>query len=163
MATTVGPRAAARPGPSPAELAEQPPERRVAWLLHHLDQLRRAQQAKGALGAADRRLMWLFQDRTPRTLREIADELGLEQSTVNRQVNAALAAGLLQRSREAGQPAQLVSQTDEGQARFEGDLIRLLGGYEEALKMLSPTASTRFLRDLQHFVAAYEQVATDSE
>ncbi|NED61636.1 MarR family transcriptional regulator, partial [Streptomyces sp. SID10244] len=34
-------------------------------------------------------ILWVLSDGRPRTLRELSEELDLEQSTVNRQVNAA--------------------------------------------------------------------------
>ena len=41
------------------------------------------------------RLLWLLVESGPQTLAEVTSALGLERSTVNRQVNAAVAAGLL--------------------------------------------------------------------
>jgi DNA-binding MarR family transcriptional regulator len=133
-----------------------PPDRQVAWLLHRLEQARRLREQCASLGAADQRLMWLFQDRRPRTLKEIAEELGLEQSTVNRQVNAALAEGLLRRYRESGQAARLVTATEDGLARFDADLELLLGACTQALGALDEQERAGFLAGLARFVAGYE-------
>ena len=54
----------------------------------------RASQSLNQLNAADNRLLWLLTSQGPQTMRQVAEALGLEQSTVNRQVHAALARGL---------------------------------------------------------------------
>jgi DNA-binding MarR family transcriptional regulator len=133
------------------------PDRHVAWMLRRLEQARRTGEQRADLGAADQRLLWLFQDRRPRTLKEIAEQLGLEQSTVNRQVNAALKEGLLRRYREAGQAARLVVATDEGLARFDADLELLLGAYTQALAALDEQERPWFLSRLTRFVEGYEE------
>ncbi len=127
----------------------------MATALARWEKVRRASELKSRLGTADRRIMWLFADRRPRTLREIADALGLEQSTVNRQVNAALTEGLLVRFREPGQSARLVTVTDEGLERFSQDLSLHLGLFEQALGQLSAEDQTRMIESLETFVAHY--------
>ncbi|GGL37037.1 MarR family winged helix-turn-helix transcriptional regulator [Phycicoccus endophyticus] len=142
---------ARRPGP-------MTPEMRLAWLLGILDHSRRVVEQHARLGHADQRLMWLFQDRRPRTLREVSEDLSLEQSTVNRQVNAALAAGLLTRRREPGQAAHVVAATEDGQARFERDRALHLGIFRQALAGLDPAARATLLEDLERVVSAYGDV-----
>ncbi|MFD6137837.1 MarR family winged helix-turn-helix transcriptional regulator, partial [Isoptericola sp. NPDC060257] len=107
------------PSPSSSDPAELTDDRRVAGLLFRLDLHRRLAEHRSPLGTADGRLLWLLSDGRPRTLREIAEALRLEQSTVNRQVNGALAAGLLRRFTAPGRSARLLEPTEEGLARFE--------------------------------------------
>ena len=133
------------------------PTWRLASALARLDRAQRAAESGAELGVADGRLMWLFSDREPRTLRQVSEALGLEQSTVNRQVNAALAAGLLRRSREAGQPAHLVDATDEGLERFARDLEQHLGRLAEAVEALPEEAQAHFPALLLTFVDAYAE------
>lgn len=128
---------------------------RLASALARLDRAQHAAEAGAELGTADGRLMWLFSDLVPRTLRQISDDLGLEQSTVNRQVNAALAAGLLRRFREEGRSAQLVDATDEGLERFARDLEQHLGRLEDALEVLPEDRRHDFPTLLLTFVEAY--------
>ena len=133
---------------------DTPRPRRAAWLLTISAQQRRVVEQHIALNSADMRLLWLLNDGKPRTLREISEQLELEQSTVNRQVNAARTAGLVRRFREPGHTALLVGQSDEGRALFDRELARGLGPYAAALDALGEDAD-RFLDLLDRFVAAH--------
>lgn len=133
--------------------------RRTAGLLTRLDRHQRLHRQQGTLGDADLRILWLFSDQRPRTLREIADALHLEQSTVNRQVNAAVAEGLLERSRPAGSSAYQFLRTANGHELFEADVATTLDGYREALEDLGEPEATEFLRLLSRFTESYRVVA----
>jgi DNA-binding MarR family transcriptional regulator len=132
---------------------------RLAAALGRLDRAQRAAEAGAELGVADGRLLWLFSDRHPRTLRQVSEDLGLEQSTVNRQVNAALAAGLLRRFREPGSTAYLVEATEDGLARFERNLERHLDLMDAALAALPESRRAAFPSLLATFVEAYGAAA----
>lgn len=106
------------------------------------------------LGTADLRILWMFADRKPRTLKEIAAELSLEQSTVNRQINAAMAEGLLRRSRRSGGSAHEISRTEKGARIFEDDVATALTAYASGLDALGDRVDD-FLADFTRFVAAY--------
>jgi len=131
---------------------------RLAGLLAQLDQHRRLAGPRQRLGVAEGRLLWLLIDRGPRTLRQVAADLELEQSTVNRQVNAAIGAGLVRRYREPGVPAQLLAPTDEGRAVFGSDVERMLGLYRAGLDELGPKDADQLVALLDRFVAAYGRV-----
>src|SRR4051794_3848414 len=131
------------------------PTWRLASALARLDRAQRAAESGAELGVADGRLMWLFSDREPRTLRQVSEALGLEQSTGNRQGNAGLTAGLLRRSRQAGQPAHLVDATDEGLERFSRDLEQHLGRLADAVEALPEDRRADFPDLLLAFVDAY--------
>lgn len=135
-----------------------PPERRLASALTRLDKERRALEGAQRLGTADLRLLWLLADDRARTLREIADELGLEQSTVNRQVNAALRVGLLERTRRAEGSAYEFTRTTHGKQTFDEVSDISMGAYATALHELGE-ADTELLvallrRFLEHFRVA---------
>jgi DNA-binding MarR family transcriptional regulator len=115
---------------------------------------RRLADQRSRLGIANQRLLWLFRDGQGRTLREVAETLELEQSTVNRQVNAALDAGLLRRYSEGGRAARLVTMTDEGLAAFTTDVAEALAAYQAGLDALGDDAD-RFVAQLSGFVDAY--------
>lgn len=103
--TTPGPTSTVLLGPMSSvsdRRRELDPPTRLASLFHHLDRHRRALESTSTLGTAELRLLWLLSDGRPRTLREVPHELHLEQSTVNRQANAAVRAGHLQRTRVDG-------------------------------------------------------------
>ena len=130
-----------------------PAERRVAAIFHSFDVDRRVMEAQTKLSAADLRLLWLLSDGRARTQREISDELNLEQSTVNRQVNAALRAGHLERQATESGAATLVA-TDAGRRRFEADVEALMQLQATALEALGDDAE-QFLISLATFVEAY--------
>jgi DNA-binding MarR family transcriptional regulator len=67
------------------------------------------------------RVLWLLTEGPPRTLRELADELQLDQSTVNRQVNAAIKNGLVERYAVAASPSRLHRPTAAGRAAYVHD------------------------------------------
>lgn len=136
--------------------SERPPELHMAELVTRLERQRRAMEQQTQLGAADQRLLWMFSDEEPRTLREIAEELGLEQSTVNRQVNAARQAGLVERSRESGQTAALYRATTQGLDLFHEGLDRALDMFGIGLAAVDATERQALLHQLEAFVEAFE-------
>lgn len=136
--------------------AEAPAERRLAAVLSRLDSQRRVQESQMRLGTADLRLLWLFADGRHRTLKEIAAELQLEQSTVNRQVNAALASGLLTRMRRRGSAAYEFDRTSDGRRVFEEDTGKSLGAYAAALDAMGDDAEA-FLALAQDFLGHYRR------
>ncbi|WP_181312040.1 MarR family winged helix-turn-helix transcriptional regulator [Nocardioides campestrisoli] len=140
----------------PLSSAEQ-----LARLFVHLDRHRRVAESRASMGLAERRLIWLFTDGRARTLREVADDLGLEQSTVNRQVNGAIAAGLLHRFRQPGQAAHLIEPTPEGRSRFDGDVNAQLVLFEQALAELGDDQA-ELLRLLGRFVELYGDAVGES-
>lgn len=148
---------------SPDGTSGFPCGRQLAGLYERLDRLRRSHQQSMTLGTADLRILWLFTDGTPRTLKQIAQELGLEQSTVNRQVNTAVDEGLLEKSRPSGGSAYQVLSTAAGRETFEKDVEISLGGYETALQTLGDAEASTLLELLGRFLGAYEELAPSSE
>jgi len=138
------------------------PGGRTASALFRLDQHRRVAEHHGRLNVADGRLLWLFSDKTPRTLRQIAEELNLEQSTVNRQVNAAHQAGLLERRRDPEKGAYVFEASASGLQLFEDAIARTLGQYDAALAALGDDDAEQLVALLGRFVAAYGEVVEDT-
>jgi len=135
--------------------AELSQGRRIAGMFTRLERSRRLHEATMSLGVADLRILWLFTDGRPRTLRDIADELHLEQSTVNRQVNTAVAEGLLERSAQKRGAAFMFTSTPAGRDAFERDVAISLGAYEAALATMGPERAARLLALMDEFLAAY--------
>ncbi|QGH69052.1 MarR family winged helix-turn-helix transcriptional regulator [Pseudactinotalea sp. HY158] len=153
--------AGAGPGtPTPQTLFDAHPGRHVAAEFHRLDATRRVVERQASLTRAERRLLWLLADGRPRTFREIAEELGLEQSTVNRQVNGAAADGLVE-SIEI-RPRQ-VRPSDAGLRSFTGSISHQLDTYEAALARFDPADRENFTSLLGQFVAHYAEAAADAE
>ncbi|WP_139982627.1 MarR family winged helix-turn-helix transcriptional regulator [Nocardioides litoris] len=84
------------------------------------------------------RLLWVLADGEPRTLRRLATDLDLEQSTVNRQVNAAIAAGWLERFEVEGSASRLVRPTAAGTDAFRHDGLVRATAIRAALDALGP-------------------------
>ncbi|MBE1876655.1 MarR family winged helix-turn-helix transcriptional regulator [Myceligenerans pegani] len=131
--------------------------RKLAGMFAELDRHRRTLGQRASLGTADMRLLWLLGDGEPRTLRQIAERLGLEQSTANRQVNAALAAGLLTRERDSPATPYRFTATPRGTGEFERNLDATLGTYRRTLDALGPDRE-QFLHLLRRFLDACDDV-----
>lgn len=132
------------------------PDREVASLFQRLEQSRRAASANAALGAADGRILWLLSGGEEYTLRDISEKLNLEQSTVNRQVNAAVKAGYVDKTRSRARNAWVFSPSAEGRAKFDADLVMQLGFYHRALDSLDDAERAVFLDHLTRVVGGYE-------
>ena len=142
-----------------AQRTDLRPVHRAAAILHTFDVDRRVVEGGTRLSAADLRLLWLLSDGLGRTQREISSELSLEQSTVNRQVNAALRAGHI--VREAGESgAAVLSATAEGLQRYAEDVEALMSVMDAALTQLGGEQE-HFLVLLATFVAAYREAANE--
>ena len=154
----------AEPAPAvPGEIvptAELDDPRRLAAMFAGFDRLRRVLGRHTTLGTADLRLLWLFTDGEPRTLRQIAEQLGLEQSTVNRQTNHAIKAGLLVRTRDGDVGPYRFTSSPLGQREFEANLNATLDTYRAALDGLGPKRQ-QFLDLMTEFLDAYDRAITD--
>ena len=121
--------------------------------------VRRGVEGGQLLRVAEGRMLWLLRDGQPRTLRQLAEELDLEQSTVNRQVHAALDSGIIVRSRPQDSAPYVVTMSDEGEARFRSDMGRLTSVYERALAVIPEQEQERFLEHLGAFVEGLDEAS----
>lgn len=121
--------------------------------------VRRGVEGGQLLRVAEGRMLWLLCDGQPRTLRQLAEELDLEQSTVNRQVHAALDSGIIVRSRPQDSAPYVVTMSDEGEARFRTDMARLTHVYEHALAVVPEPEQERFLEHLGAFVEGLDEAS----
>lgn len=110
------------------------------------------------------RILWVLAHEGPATLRSLAEQLDLEQSTVNRQVHAALDAGWLEvcpppaaaeTSRRA-RPARHFRPTRAGRAAYEHDGRLRAERYLAALDRLGTERATRLVEDLTAFNDAWD-------
>lgn len=104
-------------------------------------------------------ILWLLADDRPRTLRELAVELCLEQSTVNRQVNAAIAHGYLERFEVPGQVSRMHRPTDAGRSAYEHDGLRRARQLEAVFADLAPGTPEGLLRELKAYNDAFDRLA----
>ena len=125
--------------------------RSIAAVFSRLETQRRAWEQRTPLGVSEMRLLWVLQEPDEWTLRDIAEHLGLEQSTVNRQVNAAVAAGLVTKLRGDDQPTYQFRASDQGARMFESCAGQMLDRYQAALDELGDQADL-FVDLLDRFV-----------
>ncbi len=104
------------------------------------------------------RLLWVLDDGEPRTLRQLAGDLDLEQSTVNRQVNAAIAAGWPERYDVAGSASRLVRPTPAGTEAYRHDGQIRAATIRAALDELGPERAATLIDGLRSLNDAWDAV-----
>jgi DNA-binding MarR family transcriptional regulator len=125
--------------------------------LLRVSRLRAASYPGSRLENSAFRILWILVERGPLELRELAEELQLERSTVTRQVNAAIGHGLLERYDEPGRPGRLLRPTAAGEEayRHDGQLRAVRLG--AALADLGPDRAQRLVDDLAAFNDALDR------
>lgn len=103
-------------------------------------------------------ILWVLSDGQPRTLRELSQILDLEQSTVNRQVNAAIKHGFLERFERPGRVSRLVRPTALGRESYEHDGLLRAERLNRVFEDLAPGTPEALLRELRAFNDAYDRV-----
>ena len=102
------------------------------------------------------RLLWVLRDGAARTMRQLAADLDLEQSTVNRQVNAAIAAGWLERYDVEGSASRLVRPTPAGEEAFRHDGYVRAATIRAALDELGPQRAAVLIESLRALNDAWD-------
>ena len=111
---------------------------------------RRAQTYPGSeLDTSAFRLLWLLTEGPPRTLRELADELQLDPSTVTRQVSAAISHGLVERYAVAESPSRLLRPTESGRAAYVHDAALRAQVYDAVLDELGSERARALVAELR--------------
>lgn len=95
------------------------------------------------------KILWLVVEAGPQTQREISDALGLEQSTVNRQVTAAVKRGLVERIAGEGGASSLVRSTPAGEAAYLSDGRARVGFLTHALAELGTERAQALVAELK--------------
>lgn len=106
------------------------------------------------------KLLWVLSDDRPRTLRELAEELGLDLSTINRQVNGAVKAGLLERFTVPGSPSRPVRPTAEGRRQYAHDSAVHADLLRSVLAEMGADRARDLIGSLGAFNDAYERRAS---
>ncbi|WP_035719035.1 MarR family winged helix-turn-helix transcriptional regulator [Gordonia shandongensis] len=102
-------------------------------------------------------ILWVLCEGGPRTLRQLSEELELEQSTVNRQVNAALKHGYVERYDVAGQASRMHRATASGREAFAHDGMARVERLQGVFDDLAPGEPEELLAQLRAFNDAYER------
>lgn len=108
-------------------------------------------------------ILWLLADGRPRTLRDLAEELGLDQSTVNRQVNAAIKHGYLERFEVTGRISKFIRPTDLGRAEFEADGLARARRLERVFDSMAPGTPEQLLHELRSYNDAFDRVLSEEQ
>jgi DNA-binding MarR family transcriptional regulator len=103
------------------------------------------------------RLLWVLTEGTPQTLRDLADRLQLDPSTVTRQVNAAIQHGLVERYAVPDSAARLLRPTEAGRAAYLHDAALRADAMGAALDDLGPDRVVRMIEDLRAFNDALDE------
>ena len=104
------------------------------------------------------RVLWVLSDGEPRTLRQLAADLDLEQSTINRQVNAAITAGWLERYDVEGSASRLVRPTTAGAEAYGHDGLVRARVIRAALDRLGPERAAEVVDGLRELNDAWDDV-----
>jgi DNA-binding MarR family transcriptional regulator len=111
---------------------------------------RRTQAYPGSqLDTSAFRLLWLLSEGPSRTQREIAEELQLDQSTVTRQVSAAISHGLVERYAEPGTTGRLLRPTEAGRAAYLRDAELRAEVYQAVLDELGAARAAALVAELR--------------
>lgn len=102
------------------------------------------------------RILWVLADGEPRTLRQLASHLDLEQSTVNRQANAALDAGFLERFEVPGSASRWLRPTAAGRTAYEHDGVIRAARYQRVLGALGAERARALTAHLIAFNDAWD-------
>lgn len=103
------------------------------------------------------RILWLLEESGPRTLRELSEDLQLERSTINRQVNAAIRHGYVERVAAAGRSGGLVRPTPEGHRAYLHDGRLRAAMYARALHDLGPDRALVMVESLRELNDALDR------
>lgn len=95
------------------------------------------------------KILWLVVEAGPQTQRAISDALDLEQSTVNRQVTAAVKRGLVERIASEGGASSLVRATDSGTSAYLKDGRVRVGYLTSALSELGTDRAEALVAELK--------------
>lgn len=102
-------------------------------------------------------ILLTLSDGQSRTLRELSCALHLEQSTINRQVNAAINHGYLERYAVDGQASRLIRPTAAGSAAFYRDGMLRVERLNRVLDDLRPGTPEGLLLELRAYNDAYDR------
>jgi DNA-binding MarR family transcriptional regulator len=108
------------------------------------------------------KILWLLVESGPSTLKEIAEQLQLEQSTINRQVHAAIDRGLVERFPSEERTALLVRATPDGEEAYRHDAGLRATVMREALAELGVDAADRLVADLRRLNDAFDRAQANA-
>ena len=131
--------------------------------LIRLNRRRMTTYAGARLDNSAFKILWLLVETGPMTLKEIAEHLLLDQSTINRQVNAAIDRGLAERIAREDHPARLVRASAAGEADYRHDAELRAAVWRQALAELGAGHAAGVVADLKRLNDAFDRAMGPTE
>lgn len=125
--------------------------------LIRLNRRRMTTYADARLDNSAFKILWLLVETGPMTLKEIAEQLQLEQSTINRQVHAASDRGLVERFEDPELAARPVRATAAGEEAYRHDASLRAAVMREALGELGAADAAGVIADLRRLNDAFDR------
>ncbi len=130
--------------------------------LMRLGRLRETSQTATGVDASAFKILWVVVEHGPHTLRGLAEQLQLEQSTINRQVHAAEGHGLLERREDPAASGLLVQATEAGEATYRAEAQARAEGLRDVVDTLGEARIARLAAGLADFNDAIDDVSPAS-
>ena len=103
------------------------------------------------------RILWRLEESGPLTLRDLAEQLQLEQSTINRQVNSAIKHRLVERVPAPGRVGTPVRPTETGREAYRHDGLLRAEVMGRAIADLGPGRARDMIEALRAFNDAVDR------
>jgi len=110
-----------------------------------------------ALDLSAFKILWLLSETGPQSMKDLANELLLDQSTVSRQVKAAVEQGLVERYEVPGGAVRLLRPTPTGTDAYLREAGLRTAVIRDALDALGPERAAMFVKDLIAFNDAFDE------
>ncbi len=130
--------------------------------LVRLGRRREMTSAAKALDASAFKILWILVEDGPRTLRGLAHDLGLDQSTINRQVHAVIGHGFVERFDEPDSTARLMRATAAGEAAYRSDSEIRSDGLRAIVNSLGEQSTADLAQGLASFNDAIDSAVEGS-
>lgn len=150
-----------RTAPAPAPVTDAT-LRRLSNELVRLKRRRGTSSSAMMLDASAYKILWLVVDHGPRTLRALAEDLQLDQSTINRQVHAVIGHGYAERYDDPDSPGLLVRATPAGEAAYRSDSQVRADGLRAIVDTLGEQAVAELVAGLADFNDAIDEAVEDA-
>ena len=131
--------------------------------LIRLNRRRLTTYADARLDNSAFKILWLLVESGPSTLKEIAEQLQLEQSTINRQVHAAIDRGMAERFPSEERTALLVRATPAGEQSYRYDAGLRTAVMRDALAELGVEVAARTVADLRALNDAFDRAHANAD
>ncbi len=130
--------------------------------LVRLGRRREMTSAARTLDASAFKILWILVEDGPHTLRGLADYLGLDQSTINRQVHAVIGHGFVERYDEPDSAAKLIRATAAGEAAYRSDSEIRRDGLRAIVNTLGEQSTADLAQGLASFNDAIDSAVEGS-